>query len=185
MAKTRKKPYLNKDLFNVIVDVIKEEGLLTDILEYYRPDPREFEIRTYEWDVYADLFFGTCEGIFLDLYIQGNLGYKDAPEKIWLGSFKTLRTDLAALKELATLQAYFIWYCKKFVDENIDDFEWTGYKVEFYKGDQKTVGYSTAHRSGVNNLIKRNFKYEWDYVIITTNTTQKEKKYNKEDIVLD
>lgn len=183
MAKTRKKPYINKELFNIIVNEIKEQGLLPDILDYYKPDARVVEIKTYEWEVSADLHFGGNEGIYLDLYIEGNLG--EDLDKIWLGTFKTLREDIAALKEMAILQAYFIWYCRKFVDDNIDDFEWTGYRVQFFKGEKKTMDYSTPHRSGVNNLIKRHYKNEWDYVVITTNSTQKEKKYNKEDVVLD
>lgn len=185
MSKTRKRPYTNKELFNIIVNKIKEEGLLPDILDYYKPDSREFEIRTYEWDVYGDLFFGTCEGIYLDLYIQGSLGYEETPDKIWLGSFKTLRDDLAALKEMAILQAHFIWYCRKFVNDNIDDFEWTGYRVQFFKGEKKTMDYSTQHINSANNLIKRNYKYDWDYVVLINNATQKEKKIKREDVVLD
>lgn len=181
--KTRKRPYTNKELFNIIVNKIKEEGLLPDILDYYKPDSREQLIKTYEWEVSADLNFGGNEGIYLDLYIEGNLG-EDLNE-IWLGTFKTLRDDLAALKEMAILQAHFIWYCRKFVDDNIDDFEWTGYRVQFFKGEKKTMDYSTQHINSANNLIKRNCKYDWDYVILINNATQKEKKIKREDIVLD
>lgn len=183
MSKTRKRPYTNKELFNIIVNKIKEEGSLPDILDYYKPDSREQLIKTYEWEVSADLHFGGNEGIYLDLYIEGNLG--DDLNEIWLGTFKTLRDDLAALKEMAILQAHFIWYCRKFVNDNIDDFEWTGYRVQFFKGEKKTMDYSTQHINSANNLIKRNYKYDWDYVILINNATQKEKKIKREDVVLD
>lgn len=179
----KKTLYTNEKLFNNITGMIKEQGLLPDILDYYRPDRRLQEIRTYEWEVLGDLTFGGNEGIYLDIYIEGNLGTDI--NKIWLGTFKTLREDIAALKEMAILQAYFIWYCRKFVNDNIDDFEWTGYRLQFFKGEKKTMDYSTPHRSSANNLIKRNYKYDWDHIILINNSTRKEKKINREDIVLD
>lgn len=178
-----KKLYTNKTLFYTIVEILKEKGMFLDILDYHLPASKEAEIKDYEWDCTADLKFGGSEGIYLDIYAEGNMGIGEP--KVRLGTFKTLREDREAFHQMAKLQADFLWEARDFVNHNIDDFTWCGYDVEFYHGDKRTMGYTTKSMESVNNLIKRNRKFTWDYVVVTNNATCKEKHIRREEIDFD
>lgn len=124
----RKKPYKAEELFKVICDRIT----LPDILDYYqgwRFDDKE--IRTYEWDFGNHLEFGGNEGIYLTMYAESR------EDNICLGTFKTLRDTPEAMHIMANLLADFIIEGKKFVNANLDDFTWEGYKVS-----AKSTGWS-------------------------------------------
>lgn len=179
----KKTLYTNETLFHAIVEKLKEQDLFLDILDYHLADHHTIPIKTYEWDCTGDLKFGGSEGIYLDMYAVGNVG--DGIEKVRLGVFKTLREDRAAFGYMAKLMADFIWETRDFVNGNIDNFTWTGFNVDFYRDNKRTMGYTTSSRNSANNLIKRNCKYQWDYAVITNNENGKETKINKEDVVLD
>lgn len=176
----KKTLYTNQSLFNKIIELLKEKGLLLDILDYHLAEHKEMEIRSCEWDCTGDLRFGGSEGIYLDIYAEGNLGIGEP--KVRLGVFKTLREDREAFRQMARLQADFIWETIDFVNNNLDDFTWTGYDVDFYHNGIKTTGYTTPTMDSANNLMKRNLKYEWEEVIITNNETCKEIKFSKSEI---
>ena len=117
----RKKPYKASELFNEIC----KQLTLPDILDYYRgEDLHDEEIRGYEWDFGNDLEFGTNEGIYLTMYA------KSKDKEIMLGMFKTLVTSAEAMHKMASLLADFIIVGTKFVNENLDDFTWSGYNVK-------------------------------------------------------
>lgn len=115
----RKKPYLGSELFNEIVKRIE----LPDIIDYANGSYKREEILNYEWDFANDLEYGSNEGIYLTMYAESE------NKKILLGVFKTLGEDKDALRKMALLLAEFIYAGKVFVNNNLDDFTWTGYKV--------------------------------------------------------
>lgn len=176
----KKKPYTNKDLFEIIVNTLKEKGLLPDILDYSKPDITTEEIKTYEFDICGDLAFGGSEGAYLTVFIEGCFG-RDR-KRIYLGTFKTLNEDLESFRTMATLEADFIWYGREFVEDNLDDFEWTGYRVKFFSGETCKMDCSTTKMSRAQDLIKKRYKYEWDYAVIIDNSTKKEVRINRSEV---
>lgn len=183
MKRMKKVLYTNKTLFTTITNTLKEKGLLPDILDYSQAKFEELPIKNYEFDILGDLNFGGNEGIYLEMYIEGYLGNNHT--KISLGTFKTLNEDIESLKTMAVLQANFMWYCREFVGDNLDDFTWEGRDVDFYKGDERTMGYTTRNNDSANRLIKRYYRYEWDYVIITNNENGKTTLIKKAEVVLE
>ena len=182
--KTRKKPYMNEELFEVIVDILKKKNLLPDILDYHLAERHDSkEIRSYEWDTIGIINFGGSEGIYLDVYAQGEIGNNES--KVRLGTFKTLNRSREDFYIMAKLQTDFVYETRDFVNDHIDDFEWTGYNVRFYKGDKRTIGYTTGSKEGINRLLKRHIESDFDYVVITDNATCKERTIEKEKIALD
>lgn len=116
----RKKPYKASELFNEICSRIT----LPDILDYYRgEDLHDEEIKSYEWDFGNHLEYGSNEGIYLTMYAWSR------EKEICLGVFKTLRQNAEAMHVMANLLADFIIAGKDFVNSNLDDFTWEGYKV--------------------------------------------------------
>lgn len=178
-----KQLYTNESLFNTIVNLLREKGLLPDILDYDLSDRNIADIKTCEWDCTADLRFGGNEGIYLDVYAEGNIS--KGHDKVRLGVFKTLCEDREAFYTMAKLQADFIFETRDFVNENLDDFNWTGYDIEFYREEKKTMHVWTASREVAYRSLKRRYKYDFDYAYIIDNETGMKTKINKEEIELD
>lgn len=114
----RKKPYTAEELFEAICRQIK----LPDILDYHLSH-EQTEVNGYEWDFGNHLDFGGNEGIYLDMYMETR------DKRIRLGTFKTLSETPEAMHVMANLLADFILAGRKFVNENLDDFTWEGYKL--------------------------------------------------------
>ena len=179
----KKQLYTNERLFNTIVNNLREKGLLPDILDYDLSDRDLTDIKTCEWDCTADLRFGNNEGIYLDVFAEGNLGR--GHEKVRLGVFKTLGESKDYLYEMAKLQADFIWETREFVNNNLHDFDWTGYDIEFYKNEKQTMCVWTANKDSADRVLRRRYKYDFDYVIIIDNETEHKVRINRAEIVIE
>lgn len=115
-----KKKWTNIKLFEQIVEKLREDGRLPDILEYSRPDFEEKEICSCEFDCLGKLAFGVVEGIHVRVYLMSD--FMKTPEIIELGRFKTLRDDKESWDAMAQLMADFQWECTAFVEEHCDEF---------------------------------------------------------------
>lgn len=116
----REKPYTVNELFEAICKQIE----LPDILDYSLSHEYSKVVKDYEWDFGNHLDFGGNEGIYLDMcMVKGS-------ERRYLGTFKTLDESEEAMHTMANLLADFIIAGRRFIEENIDDFEWEGYKVK-------------------------------------------------------
>ena len=89
---------------------------MPNILDYYLPAPIETEITTYEVDCIGSLTFGGSEGIYIDVYLEGQ-------QNIKLGTFKTLRENKPAWDTMAVLMGNFQYETNKFIDSHIREFE--------------------------------------------------------------
>lgn len=181
--KLRKNLFTNESLFNTIVNVLKEKNLFPDILEYDLSDRNVVEIRTCEWDCTADLRFGGNEGIYLDVYAEGNIG--NGYEKVRFGTFKTLYRDRESFYTMAKLQADFICEVDEFVNDNMEDFNWTGYDVEFYRENKKIMHIWTSNRESAYRALQRRYKYDFDHAIIIDNETNGETRVERSEITFD
>lgn len=108
--------WTTKRLFEQIVETLKESDSLPDILDYHLGSYDEREITTYEVDCVGRLNRGGSEGIYVDVYLEGE-------ETIRLGTFKTLRDDREAWAIMGRLMADFQWECERFINEHINEFE--------------------------------------------------------------
>ena len=115
-----KKRWTNRKLFNQIVENLREDGKLPDILEYSRPDFEEKEIGSYEFDCFGKLAFGVVEGIHVRVYLMSD--FMKPPEIIELGRFKTLRDDKESWDTMAQLMADFQWEGGRFINEHYGEF---------------------------------------------------------------
>ena len=119
--KSKKSKWTNWKLFNQIVENLREQGKLPDILEYSRPDFEEKEIGSYEFDCFGKLAFGVVEGIHVRVYLMSD--FMKPPEIIELGRFKTLRNDKESWDVMGKLMTDFQWECMRFIQEHLDEFE--------------------------------------------------------------
>ena len=140
----RETPYTNNELFNRICDMVT---LPEGILDYAKPAPGRIPITGYNWDVWSSLRFGENEGIYLCI------GAAFQPENciIYLGTFKTLQTDLDAMRKMGRLLADIVYTVRDFVNNNLDDFDWTGYEVRGIR-NEKTDPHGVTRRTRENAL---------------------------------
>lgn len=170
---TIKRKYTNKELFYHIEEILKEKGLLPEILEYSLAENYHLkEFADYEWDIMGDLDFG-CEGIYLSVYAEGCVTEQGKDEKVHLGTFKTLEAGRPALYIMAKLQADFMWETREFVNNHLADFTWYGYDVDFYKDEQKMFGMSCKNYDSKQRVLRLHLD-RYDYAIVRDNITRKE-----------
>ena len=162
--KTKVKPFTSSELFNLIDKQLRETVLPTDfdfgILDYGLDTYQPVEIRSYQWDTVGIVNFGGSEGIYLDIYADGIVDDTNERKKIHLGTYKTLRDDIDAFREMGSLNAEFVFALRKFVNSHLDDFEWSGFKVLFYQkdSDQYAYGFTYPTFAEAKNRIIRELK---------------------------
>lgn len=113
--------WTNQKLFEQIVENLRKNDELPDILEYCRPDFEEKEICSCEFDCLGKLAFGVVEGIHVRVYLMSD--FMKTPEIIELGRFKTLRNDKESWDTMAQLMADFQWECTVFINYHIEEFK--------------------------------------------------------------
>lgn len=120
-----------RDLGNAILDIVKNESRMYpyDLLDYAAVTSDIVHIVDSEFDLKADLHYGSVEGIYLSMSIEGyfsNDPYHEVKEFVMV--FKTLRTDDDAMYKMVTLQASCMIACKKHLEEHASDYERRGYR---------------------------------------------------------
>ena len=117
----KKTLYRTDELFRLIDSKLKEEGLLPEILDYGLPthDPRP--VKTMSWDTIGRVSFGSSEGIYLDICLEGDMG-GGAYERVELGTYKTLLEDKEAFSTMSLLNTEFVFAMRDFVNAHMDDF---------------------------------------------------------------
>ena len=119
-----------QDLGEDILLQLKTDHLYqADLLEYAITAPQREKIYNNEFDLVGDLRYGANEGIYLDIYIQGD--YSANPGefvKRRVLTFKTLRVDNEALYDMAKLQASCMIVFNSYMRENASAYERRGYK---------------------------------------------------------
>ena len=174
-----KRPMTTKELFEKIEGILREKGLLPDILDYSLPEREERPISTYEFNIRNNLDYGRSEGIYLDIGIEY---YKDG-EQVYLelGTIKTLCTDQTAMWAMAKLLADFIMEMHEYINGHFDDFTWEGFDVYAYdvSGNRLEWGYTCCNQKGMEK-IKKELLEKYPRVTVRNNATRKITVYDNE-----
>ena len=180
--KKDKKLYHTDELFRLIDGALKEKGLRPDILDYGLETSEHRPVKTITWDTIGRVNFGESEGIYLDLWLEGDIGAGKA-ERVALGTYKTLRDDKEAFKTMAILHAEFVFALRDLVNGHMDDFNWIGYDIHFYREGKKVIGYGPSRDlDSAKTLIHEQFRrYHYDYAILINNETGEEERYENDE----
>lgn len=117
-----------RDLFRAIIEQARAAGDLAEIepiLDYYLPNDNESlhsredgPLTNYEFNFVPVISFGGSEGIYVDLYLDGDCdggGFK----RTELGVFKTLRDDLDACRLMGQLCGVLMYHGVDYVNKNL------------------------------------------------------------------
>lgn len=173
----KKTLYHSDELFRLIDGRLKGAGVLPDILDYGLPTQEHHAIKTISWDTIGIVNFGSSEGIYLDIYLVGDIGGRKT-ERVKLGTYKTLSEDKGAFSAMSVLNAEFVFAMREFVNAHMDDFNWSGYDIHFYRDGKKVVGYTTARdlTSAKEFIRERGRRDGYEYAILINNETGKEER---------
>lgn len=124
-AKTIKNPYTTEEFFDKLMSFVKENSKATINEEYCIGHFTDRVLDTYEFDVVSEIVFGSNEGTYLQVLIRFRTG-----EVVFIGAVKTLDEDVDAFRQLGILSGEIAYYSRKFVNQNLNDFTWEGYRIE-------------------------------------------------------
>lgn len=178
-----KQLYTNADLFYIILNKLKEGGLLPEILDYSLGCSTLKEIKSDEWDAIGRITFGGNEGIYLRIYIEGVIDHDY--DKVELGTFKTLETSKEAYKAMSDLNVEFIFALRDFVEVNSESFCWTGYSVRFVgNGEPSDHPIWTASKKQAMKIINRHLEKHRNTktAIVYNHETNTEEVFRREDL---
>ena len=126
----RKKPYTAGELFNEIIKDIPAP----DFIEFARPSAKPYcdtLIKTYSFNIYTRIVYGSNEGIYADVMLQGQYDIEQGAPDLCIGVIKTLRSDDEAVEEMYKYCSKIFIKGTRFVNDNLDDFTWLGFRIEY------------------------------------------------------
>ena len=145
----RTKPYTAGELFEEIIHKIETPEWVDYALasNHSYDEASRIQLKYYEFEIYTTTRYGGSEGVYTDVYITGNyLGPDDDfldKKPIHIGTVKTLEEGPEAVKKMYGLAADIYIVATDFVNKNIDDFTWAGYKVKLHPGDRVSYEFSS------------------------------------------
>lgn len=196
MANT-KTLYTTESLFKTIMDQLKDAGKVPeDIVDYALGPSNPRELRDYEFEVLGRVNYGGSEGIYVDLYFEGNIGDGWERRKSIgdIGTIKTLETSDEAFHKMATLMADFQIAASRFINQHLDDFTHVGYDMHFFRADGSEYGcgytykwissFAEAEKEAEKHMADTNQRYAADQSKQLVSCRIIENKTGKEETVL-
>ena len=74
---------------------------------------------------------GSCEGIYAEFYLLGNIEGGNTAGRYPIGTAKTLNEGLDAYKELSEYASVVVYTANEYVRHHINDFDFEGYTARF------------------------------------------------------
>jgi hypothetical protein len=120
-----------RNLFLNVFQLVQENGhyeAAKPIMDYVLPNRKEPDgstpqpISNYRFNFRAMAYFGGSEGIYIDCFLEGSIDEKtNSDDKRWhIGTFKTLREDLTAMKIMGELAGAMTFYADRYISKNMD-----------------------------------------------------------------
>lgn len=180
LSELRKRPYTAKELFEKIVEILKENNEFPTILDYRSSS--DLILQNDGFSLETELSFGSNEGIYLNIILLDENHNRNR-----MGTFKTLYETKEALCIMAVLGANFVWNMRKFVSEYSDDFAWSGYKVYPVKTDGSipAIIYCPSTFEAAMIHIKKQLKSNNNvqYMILRDNEKKEDSVIKREDLM--
>lgn len=106
--------WTSEKLFYEVIERLRDVGEYPEsLLEYAHAANAEL-VDTHHVSCFGTLCAGSSEGIYVDIYLDGD-------KEIRLGTFKCLQYNHRAWMTMGWLMANFQWYCDKFIYEHMEE----------------------------------------------------------------
>ena len=171
----RTTPYTVESFFTAVNGILKEKGMLPDILDYALPGwhKAEHQLKNNEFEIVSKLDYGESEGIYLDLAVRDSGCLYD------LGTYKTLKDTDDAMRTMGSLLGSFMAESARIRNQNYDDFTWSGYSALGIQREKGIAGYGYGYcdiktEERLKELLEELFAGYPDYIgaEVTDHTTK-------------
>ncbi len=175
----RKGPYTASGFF----DEIMKEIEVPDFIDYASSTDKMTPLKYYEFEVHPKIMYGSSEGAYLDVIIEGRYDEEQTSPytNLTIGVIKTLDSSDEAIYKLYKLAAEIFIKANRFVYKNLDDFTWLGYRVKIKPEDNCHYEISTTERIVEKLYQLKKWGTDISKVSITDLSTKKE--IDAEDIL--
>ena len=177
----------NVDLFNEIVNVVKESGKWPeDIIEYADSCASITTIYNCDFSPVFNISEGHSGEHYLDLDIQGNYSLKGEKGTVQLGSIKIFCiNDENAIRQIAALYGECMIAYKKVMRDNLDAFNRIGYDIYFVNEKCKRVEIWTFTIPSMEEAFHKYVEFykvnpkEYHTMVVRDNLTRKSYCFGK------
>lgn len=128
------RPFKFCEFQSLVEKIAKEQNIEGfDIQEYFETSglSRDEEIRDISFDVTAETFFGSCEGIYTNIVFWKN------GERKRFAVAKTLSRRDEDFVKMSVFGAKIVLIIRKYIDEHEDEFTFSGFNVGHEKDGKK------------------------------------------------
>lgn len=138
----RTKPYTAYELFEEIINKIETPDWIEYALasNHSYNEASHIQLKYYEFEIITTTKYGGSEGVYTDVYITGNyMGPDDDfldKKPVHIGTVKTLEKGPEAVRKMYGFAADIYIAGTDFVNRNLDDFTWAGYKLKLKPEDR-------------------------------------------------
>lgn len=175
----RKGPYTASGFF----DEIMKEIEVPDFIDYASSTDKMTPLKYYEFEVHPKIMYGSSEGAYLDVIIEGRYDEEQPSPytNLTIGVIKTLDSSDEAIYKLYKLASEIFIKANRFVYKNLDDFTWLGYRVKIKPEDNCSYEIDTTERVVEKLYQLKKWGTDISKVSITDLSTKKE--IDTEDIL--
>jgi hypothetical protein len=150
----RKKPFTAGELFNEIIKDIETPS----IVDFARPSSKgDTPITYYAFNLYTRVMYGSNEGIYADVCIYGRFDIEPGYRDLCIGTIKSLNTDDESVKKIYDYCAEIFLKGSKFIEDNLDELTWLGYRIEYSPTYQTEVASTDIIPKSISTRIKRGY----------------------------
>lgn len=110
-------------LFQHIMELARVDGSMAEmdgLLDYTASvsESQDTYLTDYRFDVVPHIRFGSNEGVYLSLMLEGSFDSTDSRKAV-LGTLKTLRTDLEACRLMGVLGGALMYHARQYIEQEI------------------------------------------------------------------
>lgn len=138
------RPYTWDEFFDVIRGIVREQVPYWNELDYFNVNhhwtDKPIDLGVWDWNIISETDFGGSEGVYSDFYVR-----MEGEPRRHIATAKTLREGDDAYISMHEFAARVCLTVRRYVQEHEDEFNWTGYDVGYWKGDERTT-YMLAHK---------------------------------------
>lgn len=158
-----------KDLFSKIVEILRQDNRIPDIIDYEFVYFTTKTITNDKFELVCKLFSGDDGSTCLAIDIRYSTGENEK-----LGVFRTTCNSGKAMQIMADFASDFIKEAESCMCENKADFIWEGYSVRAYNRAGIGCEWRYVEDIPAARVIKNELLKHYRYVAIRDNTTRKE-----------
>lgn len=129
LCDVRRKPYTVAELYSIVKEKLKKDGNWPDGIETDSAGSADVEIINDTFSVVPQVYYGSNEGIWLDVFLVGYKFTSEDTEKVRLCSARTLEKSREAMRRMAVLGADIEVDLTEFLDFHLENLDRVNYSV--------------------------------------------------------